>query len=245
MVPPVGAPAIIAHDLRGHILGLVVLVVRHIELELLAPVPVGPKLLALAALIVADNAVGRVQNMSGAAVVLLQTDGAAVFILALKGEDVLNGGAPEFIDALVVVAHHTDIAPAAGQKGGQQILQVVCVLILVDQHILEAALPVSADLVVLLQELYREGDQIVKVHGPGGKHPAHVLAVDLPDPDPAQVAGHPGLAQVLGGGKLGVLGPADLREHGLWREGLFVQVHVLDDVLHQTLAVGGVVDGEV
>ena len=71
------------------------LVVRHIELQLLAPVLVGPELLALAALIVADDGVGRVQNMPGAAVVLLQTDGAAVFILTLKGEDVLNGGAPE------------------------------------------------------------------------------------------------------------------------------------------------------
>ena len=90
-----------------------------------------------------------------------------------------------------------------------------------------------------------EGDQIVKIHGPGSKHPTHVFAVDLPDSDPAQIAARPGLTQVLRGRKLRVLCAADLREHDLGGEGFLVQIHVLDDVLHQALAVGSVVDGEV
>ena len=244
MVPPVGPLPVSGHDLGGHVLGLVVFVVRHVQLQRLPRPLVAPQLLALPPLVVADDGVGRVQDVGGAAVILLQPDGAAVFILLLKAEDVLNGGAPELVNALVVVAHHTDVAPAPCQQRGEQILQVVGILILVDQHILEAPLPVCPYILLLLQQLHREEDQVVKVHGVGREHPAHILAVNLSDADAADVPALSGAVQIVSGADAAVLGPADFPQHGLGGKHLVVQVHVLQDAFEQAQAVRRVIDGE-
>ena len=103
----------------------------------------------------------------------------------LEGEDILDRRAAEFVDALVVVAHDADVAPTAGDDRGEEVLQVVCVLILVDKYVLEAALPIASDLFILLQELDREEEQVVKVHRAGSKHAALVFLIDLPDPNAA------------------------------------------------------------
>ena len=244
VIPPVGPLAVSGHDLGSHILGLVVFVVRHIQLQWLPRPLVAPQFLALPPLVVADDGVGRVQDVGGTTVVLLQPDGAAVLVLLLKAEDIFNGCAPELIDALVIVAHHADVAPAPCQQGGEQILQVVGVLILVDQHILEAPLPVEAHLLLLLQQLYREEDQVVKVHGVGGEHPAHILAVDFADADAADIPALSGTVQIVPGADAAVLCPADLAQHGFWREHLVIQIHVLQDAFEQAQAVRRVIDGK-
>ena len=121
---------------------------------------------------------------------------------------------------------------------------MVGVLILVDQHILEAPLPVEAHLLLLLQQLYREEDQVVKVHGVGGKHPAHILAVDFADADAADIPALSGTVQIVPGADAAVLCPADLAQHGFWREHLVIQIHVLQDAFEQAQAVRRVIDGE-
>ena len=116
MVAPVGPAPVGGHDLGGDELGLVPLVVGEVVEQQLSPVLVRPELLALAPAVVGDDGVCRVQNVGGAAVVLLEPDHPAVFILILKAEDVFNRRAAEFIDALVVVADHADIAPAPREE---------------------------------------------------------------------------------------------------------------------------------
>ena len=218
------------------------LVVGDIEPDRVAPVLFRPQLLPLAAQIVADDAVGRVKDVAGAAVVLFQTDDPGVFILGLEGEDVFDRRPAELVDALVVVAHDADIARAAREERGEQILQVIRVLILVDQHVTEAALPVTAYLLVLLQEPDRIGDQIVEIHRAGGEQAAHILHIDLSDADAADVAAIARPAEVFLRVDLRVLRAADLAEKHRRREALFIQIQILDDALHQALDVARVVD---
>ena len=167
MIPPVCPPPVGGQDLRGDILGLVPLVVGEVMGQQLSPVLVCPELFALALEVVGDDGVGRVQDMGGAAVILLESDDAAAPVLAFKAQDVFDRGAAEFVDGLVVVTHHADVSPAVRQKGGQAVLQTVGVLVLVDEDVAEAALPVLEHVGIFLQELDGVVNEIVKVHGVG------------------------------------------------------------------------------
>ena len=91
-------------------------------------------------MVVGNDGVGRIQNGLRRAVVLLQPDEARALILVFKIQDVLDRRAAEAIDALVIVTDDADILVPAGQQRGQQILQVVRILILVDEDIAELAL---------------------------------------------------------------------------------------------------------
>ena len=102
----------------------------------------------------ADDGVGGIQNILGGTVVLLQPDRANAPILLFKTQDILNIGATEPIDALIIIAHHADVAIASRQQTGQQVLQMVGVLILVHQHIAELPLIVLPHLRAALQQLY-------------------------------------------------------------------------------------------
>ena len=112
-VAEVATAAAPGQDAGGHELGLVVLVVGRVEQQLVALAGVGPERLALAGRVVGNHGVGGVQDMACAAIVLLQADGAAALELLLEVEDVLYGGPAELVYALVVVAHHADVSPAA------------------------------------------------------------------------------------------------------------------------------------
>ena len=242
MVAPVGPAPVGGHDLGGDEPGLVPLVVGKVVEQQVSPVLVCPELLALALAVVGDDGVGRVQNVGGTAVVLLKPDHPAVFVLILKAEDVFDRRAAEFIDALVVVADHADVAPAPREQRRELVLQAVGVLILVDQHVAEAALPVLQHVGVFLQELDGVADEIVKVHGVGSKAAFCVLGIDLAQLFPPQVGRGARLLKILRRGQPQILGPAHLGQDGLRREALFVKLHILDDVFEQAQAVGGVID---
>ena len=112
-----------------------------------------------------NHRVGGVQDGLGGAVVLLQPDDPGAPVLLLKAEDVFNGGAPEAVDALVVVTHHADIFITPGQQGGQQVLHVVGILVLVHQDVAEFPLVVCTDVLIFLQELDCLENDVVKVQG--------------------------------------------------------------------------------
>ncbi len=86
-------------------------------------------------------------------------------ILLFKAQNILNGRAPEAVDALIVVAYHADVFVPACKQRGQQILHVVGVLVFVHQHIAEFLLIIPADLLMLLKHLDGNVDDIVKVQG--------------------------------------------------------------------------------
>ena len=94
---------------------LIVLVIGNIKLGLFTHVTLCPQLLALTAEVVFDNGVCRAEDMSRAAVVLLKADDAAALVLVLERKYVLDRCAAEFVNALVIIADDTDIAPALGK----------------------------------------------------------------------------------------------------------------------------------
>ena len=233
-----------AEDLGRHKAGLVGLGVGLPDADSAAGGVLGPERLSLPAPVMGDHGVGRLQNGLGGAVVLLQADHLGRRILLLKVENILDGRAPEPVDALVIVAHHAEVLIAPGQQRGQQVLEVVGVLVLVDQHIAELPLIVGPDLLVLLQQLHGQQDDIVEVQGVGLPQAALVLDVG--------VGGLLGAVIPRGSGDAGkflrrllpVLGPADEIEEEPGRKGLLVQIEVPNHVLHHPLGIGGVVDRE-
>ena len=154
MIPPVQAAVVVHHDLAHHEIGLVALVEIGLDEHFVSGAVARPQCLALSALVMADDGVGGIQNILGGTVVLLQPDRANAPILLFKTQDILNIGATEPIDALIIIAHHADVAIASRQQTGQQVLQMVGVLILVHQHIAELPLIVLPHLRAALQQLY-------------------------------------------------------------------------------------------
>ena len=88
VVPPVPAAVVVHHDGGDNEVRLVRLVEHGFDRHLVAVAPVGPERLSLAAGVVADHRVGRVQDVGGGAVVLLQPDRARAAVLLFKIEDV-------------------------------------------------------------------------------------------------------------------------------------------------------------
>lgn len=118
----------------------------------------------------------------------------------------------------------------AGQQRGQQILQVVRILILVDEDIAELALIVVAHILIFLQQADRQQDNIVKVDRIGLLQPSLVGRVELADALQAVI-------RADGGQKLlrrlhFILQAGDLREDGARRECLFVQPAFAKKILH-------------
>ena len=182
--------------------------------------------------------------MLGAAVVLFQADGPAAFELLLKRENVLNGGAAEAVDALVVIADDAEIAVLSCQKRDQQILQMVRVLILIHHDVFETPLPEFAPILEALQQKHRIEDEVVKIHGVGGEKPAAVFRIEFRNADAAGIMALLRSSGILLGQDLFILGSADRGQNGTGRINLFVQVPVLQDALHQTQAVAGVINAE-
>ena len=70
---------------------------------------------------------------------------------------------------------------ASGQKRGQQILHVVGVLVLVNEHVAELVLVVGQHFGLLLQETHGVEDDVVEVQGSGLPQPLLVEGVQAGD----------------------------------------------------------------
>src|SRR3546814_8382418 len=85
----------------------------------------------------------------------------------------------KLVDRLIPVSHDADVAVGLGEEQDQLVLHRVGVLVLVDQHVLEAALVVLEQVWAALQELHGVAEQVVAVHGAGPEEPGSVLGVDV------------------------------------------------------------------
>ena len=233
-------PEIFADD-PGHILGLVGLALRFKMVDPGALAVFGPEGLALAAPVVADDAVGGVENIGGGAVVLLQSDHLGAGEVLLKAENIFDGGAPEPIDTLVVVAHHTDVLVHAAQQIDQLELGHAGVLVLVHEDIFEPIPVILAALLALLQKAHSVVDEVVKVHGAGPLEPLLVSLVHLGNQTGPAVGG--GLQSVLGADHL-VFQPPDGTQAIFQGQELLVHRELLIHLFHSPLLVVGVVDGK-
>ena len=129
----------------------------------------------------------------------------------------------------------------AGEHEDQLVLRPVGVLVLIHQQMPESMLIVGQQVRIRLQQVDRHEEEIVEIHGAGGKEAVLVLAVDLGHPP--LVAGARLLGIPLEVDQLVLAGrdePVDVSR----RELLHVDAEVTEDVGHQPNGVGLVVNGE-
>ena len=153
---------------------------RLIDPHRLAGALRGAQVLAQPGLVVADQLVGRIEDVAEAAVVLLQLDLVLDMEFAHEIGHVADPRAAERVDALVVVADRQHRAAgaahgAAGVLAGEQlepgVLQLVGVLEFIDQDVAKAPLVVLAHRVVVSQQLVAAQHQLAEID--------HALALAL------------------------------------------------------------------
>ena len=131
---------------------LIVLIVRYVALDLAALTEIGPQLLLPAILIARNQRIGRRQNRLRRAIVLLQQNRRGLRIVLLKLLNIANSRTTEGINGLVRIAHHTQLTRRhistglADERRDQNILRMVGVLVLVHQHMPEAATVILCNL---------------------------------------------------------------------------------------------------
>ena len=140
----------------------------------LALVAVGAQRLAEAAFVLGDEAGGGAEDLRRRAVVALEPDDLGAGKILLEAQDVVDLGAAPAIDRLVVVADAADVLVALGQQPQPQILRHVGVLILVHQHVFEAALILLQHIGMVLEDAQDFEQQVAEI---GGVHHFQALLV--------------------------------------------------------------------
>ena len=197
--------------------------------------------------VLAYQTVGSLHDELCRTVVLLQLIEPRALVLLLEVQDIVDVGPTETVDALRIVAYHTDVAVVTGQQQHYLLLGIVGVLILVHQHIAEARYVFLADVLMVTQHDISVHQQVVKVHGVGLPTALRV---------PIIYSGHQGTLAVhvvlgprtdgiLLGQQQVVLGHRDAVCYAVRLVNLVVELHLTDDALHQRACIGLVVDGEV
>ena len=125
---------------------------------------IGPQRLLFSSDIVCDHAVRRIQNILRTAVILLQLNDLRVRKILLKIEDISDIRTPKFVDRLIIVTDHTQIAVFARQQTDQFKLRRIRVLILVHHDIFEPFLIIVEHLHIRLEQLHRLHDEVIKIH---------------------------------------------------------------------------------
>ena len=132
----------------------------------LAPLAVGcPERLVLAAPIVANYSVCRIQDILGGAVILLQLNHPCAGKCLLKAQNIPDIRPPEPVNRLVVIPHHAEILVLGRQKAHQLKLRVVGILVLVHHNIAEPLLVIVQNLGIILKKLHGLSNEVVEVQG--------------------------------------------------------------------------------
>ena len=99
--------------------------------------------------------------------------------VVLEVEDVADVGAAEAVDRLVVVADDAQVAVLLGEQLEPAVLGAVGVLVLVDEHVAEAAPVAVAHLLEELEQVHAAEQQVVEVHRVGRVQARLVEVVDV------------------------------------------------------------------
>ena len=130
---------------------LLLVAIGFAEFDGLAQVLHALYVLVYLALIVVDDAVGRIHNGLRGAIVLLQFEELGSLISLLESEDIVDASASERIDALGIVANNADALAMLCQQPHYLVLGIVGVLILIDEYKLESVFVLLANLGMLFQ----------------------------------------------------------------------------------------------
>ena len=234
--------------LAGDDVGLVAVAVGFVADEWSAHFLLAEDALLYLLAVVADEAAGCVHDGLRGAIVALELEESGSGVCLTEVEDIVDVGSAEAVDALGIVAYHADALPLACQEPDDLMLGEVRVLVLIDQHEVEAFLPGVGHVGIAAQQQPGVQQQVVEVHRIRLLQAFLVAAVDVG----GQRAMHHAVAfaeflhRIVSGGEhqsVLCIGDAVLHAGGLID--LFVEVHLADDEFEEAEAVGGVVDGVV
>ena len=234
----------LGNDLAGHIVGFRAFVGCFVDRNGVALTVGRPEPLAFSSQIVGNHRIGCIQNGLGRTVILLQPDGSGTPVLLFKVQDILDGSTTETVNTLVVVTHHTDIFVAACQQAGQQVLHMVGILILVHQDIAEFPLVILPHILVFQKQFDSHIDDVIKIQGVVVLQPGLIFDVGSGNVQRPEITGPFCRVQHLLRGDHPILFLADGSKNILGREGLIIQTHILDDLLHDPLGIGGIVNSK-
>ena len=232
---------VLTDDIRD-VHGLILLVLRRVDLHLVALTVLRPEGLALALGVVLDDAVGGVEDIGGRAVVLLQTNGLCAGIDALKVEDVLDGGTAEPVDALVIVADDADVLFRPGEQADQAELCHAGVLVFVHEQIAVFVLVELPHLLVPGQQLDGLVDEVIEIERTGVLQLLFVGRIDLGRQRPLRIPRR-GAQGLFGADEL-VFPAAHLVDGALDRKEFVVDAQLFVHAFHHALGVVGIIDGK-
>src|SRR5690625_1794821 len=253
-------------DLLADVPGFVVLGVRDVPGERCARAEVGPEVLRRATFVAFDDRVRGGKDVLGGAVVLLEQDRARLGIVLFELDDVPDRRAAEGVDRLVRIPHDREFRrwerrrlvpvrrvlaalPAlagvlvADEFAHEHVLGVVGVLIFVDEDVPEAPSIMLRDVREGLEHRHGHHDDVVEVQRVGLAQPLLIAGVGLGEVLLERVVLADGFRVVIGVYEL-VLQVGDLAGEDLRVEALGIEVEFPAHEGHETLGIGGVVDGE-
>ena len=195
-----------------------------------------------------DDAVGSIHNVLRRTIVALQLDELRRGILGGKLQDVVDVGATKSVDALRIVAHHTDGGVRAGELPDDGMLCRVGVLILVHQDVLKALAIMFTHLRLLTKQEIGVEQQIIEVHGIGLVATLAIGCIDvahLGDVVDAVALVERCICCILFRKDEQILRLRNAVLHHRSLINLVVELHLFHQSLDERTAVGSVVDGEI
>ena len=123
----------------------------------------GPESLVLPPLVIADHCIGRIQNMTGGTVILLQLNDFCPRKCTFKIQDIADVGTTELINRLVIIAYHAEVFIFSGQKLNQTKLRRVGILVLIHHDIAETLLIIFQHIRIRLEQIHGFKNKIIEI----------------------------------------------------------------------------------
>ena len=194
-----------------------------------------------------DERVGSLNDQLRRAIVLFQFEEFCIFIQTLEVQDIIDIGTSEGIDALGIIAHHTHHLALLRQLIHYRLLGKVRILILIYQHKMEFINVFLTDVLMILEQHPRLNQQIVEVHRIRLTASLRVPYIYIRELGAllGSIILRPSTFDIRLGQHQMILGHRDTISNGRRLIHLVIQIHLLDDGLHQRTGIRLVIDGKV
>ena len=240
MIRPAAVPG-----LPDHRLCLIIGPLKLLETDIRTALFLGPQLLLLPAMIVADDCIGTVEDLLGRAIVLLELDHARAREALLEAQDVLEVRATECIDALVVITDDAEIPVLLRERMHETELDIVRILVLVDHDVAEALLIVLKHLRLRVKQLHGLQQEIIEVER---LVLVQLLLIELEAVrhlPHTEITAARLLLSELERTQAPVLRTRNHRQHHTLLKHLRVNAELLQHLLHQRPLIIRIIDGEI
>ena len=198
-------------------------------------------------MVIANHTVGGSDNGLCGAIVLLQFHNLGPTEYFFELQDVINIGTTESIDALGIIAHHTDTRLWAGQEADDLVLHVVRILILIHENMRVPLQIAFAHLGMVIEQEEGFEQEVVEIHRIGHVlsslilliysmdrlHTLHLVTMD-----------QGGVCCITVGKNQAVLGVRNAGTNNLRLVQLVIQTHLLDNRLDKAARIRRVVNRE-